>query len=183
MCPSIPVRRSYTIYLVQISAWCVVREVRKQDREGTRLCIRGFPTMHSLSFPKNAAPYQECEKATNSSLIHLKTVKCGHHCPVYFAFKFLINDGGETYWRHGEFSSAIHMFHSRNEATVSRTNSAGKSSPWETNSGSAAQEISHILLNPKVHYRVHRARHWTLSWARWFLSTITHSIGNKEEPI
>ena len=29
-------------------------------------------------------------------------------------------------------------------------------SPWETNRFSASQEIPHILLNPKVHYRNHK---------------------------
>jgi hypothetical protein len=82
--------------------------------------------MHSLSFPKNAAPYQECEKATNSSHIHLKTVKCDQHCPMYFAFKPVINGGRETCWRHVVFGTATRLFHSSNETRVPRTNSAAK---------------------------------------------------------
>jgi hypothetical protein len=38
------------------------------------------------------------------------------------------------------------------------SNSMEKSPSWEANSDSASQEITHLLWNPKVHYRVH----WSL---------------------
>ena len=43
------------------------------------------------------------------------------------------------------------------------TYSMEQSSPSEANRFSASQEILHILWNSKVHYRISRARHLSLS--------------------
>jgi hypothetical protein len=45
------------------------------------------------------------------------------------------------------------------------TYSTEQSPSWEANRFSASQEISGILVNPKVHYAFTSARHLSLSWA------------------
>jgi hypothetical protein len=45
------------------------------------------------------------------------------------------------------------------------TYSMEQSPSWEANRFAASQEIPHILLNQKIRYRIHRARHLSLSWA------------------
>jgi len=50
-----------------------------------------------------------------------------------------------------------------------------QSPSWEATRFSASKEISRILWNPKVHYRMHRARHLSLSWARSMGSMPPHS--------
>jgi hypothetical protein len=40
-----------------------------------------------------------------------------------------------------------------------------QSPSWEANRSVASQEIPRVLLNPKFHYRIHIARHLSLSWA------------------
>jgi hypothetical protein len=42
------------------------------------------------------------------------------------------------------------------------TNSIEPSTPWESASRSATQELQNILWNTKVYYRNHIARHWPL---------------------
>jgi hypothetical protein len=51
-----------------------------------------------------------------------------------------------------------------------------QSSSWETNSRSATNEISQLLWNLKVHYRVTWALHWSLPWTTWIQSTPSHFI-------
>jgi hypothetical protein len=52
------------------------------------------------------------------------------------------------------------------------TNSMEQNPSWDANSHSASQEIPcRILLNPNVR---DRARHWSLSWARWIHFTPSH---------
>jgi len=46
----------------------------------------------------------------------------------------------------------------------------------EAKSHSASQDIPCHFWNTKVHYRVPRARHWSLSWAKCILSTTSHHI-------
>jgi hypothetical protein len=47
---------------------------------------------------------------------------------------------------------------------------------WETANCAATQELPNILWNPKIHYRVHKPFHWSLSSARSILSTPSHPI-------
>jgi len=51
------------------------------------------------------------------------------------------------------------------------------SSPWEANSHSASREIPHVLWNTRRFITVFkRARHWSISWARCFQSTLYQTI-------
>ena len=58
-----------------------------------------------------------------------------------------------SYWLHA-IPHVNTQWHS--QINPKPTNSMKQSSSWEANSSSANQEIPHILLNPKVHYHIHK---------------------------
>jgi len=54
------------------------------------------------------------------------------------------------------------------------TYSMEQSPSEEANRFSASQEIPSILRNPKVHHRIHKSRHLSLSWASSIQSMLPH---------
>jgi hypothetical protein len=59
---------------------------------------------------------------------------------------------------------------------VTITNSTLQSPSWEANSRSAAQEITAFYGNWRFITVFTKACHWSLSWARWILSTPSHFL-------
>ena len=49
-----------------------------------------------------------------------------------------------------------------------------QSPSWEANRSAASQEIPRISRNPNVHYRTHKVRHLSLSWASPIQSIYPH---------
>ena len=45
---------------------------------------------------------------------------------------------------------------------------------WDANRFAVSQEIPHTLGNPKVHYRIHKSRHLSISWASSIQSIPPH---------
>jgi len=66
--------------------------------------------------------------------------------------------------------------------TLTQTSKKKSSSP-QPNCPSAAGQITHLLWNPKVHYRDHNSRHQSLSWARCSQSTSSHFICIRQDII
>jgi hypothetical protein len=56
------------------------------------------------------------------------------------------------------------------------TNSVVQSPSWEANSRSASQEVSRLLWNTKFITVSTKAHYWSLFWARWIRSALSHSI-------
>jgi len=53
----------------------------------------------------------------------------------------------------------------------------------ETDSHSATQKISRLLRTLKVHYRVHKIRYWSITWARCIQFTPSHYISPRPIPV
>ena len=66
----------------------------------------------------------------------------------------LSETSGTPYWakRRGRERSYFHIY----LPTYLLTHSMQRSPSWESNRFAASQEISRILWNPKVHYRIHK---------------------------
>jgi hypothetical protein len=62
-------------------------------------------------------------------------------------------------WKKSDSTNVAYEFRpGPSEGTYLLTYSTEQSPSWETDRFSASQEIPHILLNPNVHYRIHRCQ-------------------------
>jgi hypothetical protein len=96
---------------------------------------------------------------------------------VFVLLGFGLNKPYNLYWIVCE-SVLVHL-----SLTNQPTNYMEQSPSWEAdNNHSASQEIPCLSWNPKVHYRVQRIRHWSISWVRRFQSTASHPICFKIHP-
>jgi len=82
---------------------------------------------------------------------------CGHvYCDIWYIFLIPQFLGHQTMYK-------VQKYNSFNPT-------------WEALSRSANYEIPCLLWNPKLHYRVYKTRHWSLSWTIFIHSTPFHFI-------
>jgi len=122
----------------------------------------------SHKVPTNLSQTQQLSYFTITFNFKIKQLLClTHSCTLYVCKLQTRTD------RHGDGADSLGVWQLHCTAcrwhhveTHSITNSMQEGPSWESDSFLATQEILPTLCNQKVHYRVHKSHHLSLSWAR-----------------